>query len=54
MVAGKACDGVWGYPPQGKALKKGRKGNTLRKEYQGKPLRKGCRAKPCLVDEDFE
>ena len=23
MVAGKACDGVWGYPPQGNALKKG-------------------------------
>ena len=23
MVAGKACDGVWGYPPQGKALKDG-------------------------------
>ena len=23
MVAGKACDGVWGYPPQGIALKKG-------------------------------
>ena len=22
MVAGKACDGVWGYPPQGDALKK--------------------------------
>ena len=21
MVAGKACDGVWGYPPQGKALR---------------------------------
>ena len=33
MVAGIACDGVWGYPPQGKAL---------REEMQGKPRREGA------------
>ena len=54
MVAGKACDGVWGYPPQGKALKKGTgeypekeiSGEAPEKGVQGKPRKKGCRAKP--------
>ena len=45
MVAGKACDGVWGYPPQGKALKRERRGNTLRKGYQGKHLKEGMQGK---------
>ena len=37
MVAGKACDGVWGYPPQG---------NALREEMQGKPKREGAGEAP--------
>ena len=40
MVAGKACDGVWGYPPQGKALKKGT-GEYPEKEISGEAPEKG-------------
>ena len=39
MVAGKACNGVWGYPPQGIALKKGLQGEHPEKGVQGKPRR---------------
>ena len=45
MVAGKACDGVWGYPPQGIALKKGT-GEYPEKEISGEAPEKGVQGKP--------
>jgi len=35
MVAGEACDGVWGYPPQGKALKREHRGKHPEKGISG-------------------
>ena len=60
MVAGKACDGVWGYPPQGIALKKGVhpekeiSGEAPEKGVQGKPRRGDAGQSPERRGPDFQ